>query len=106
MHAYPIPPLELTMALQPVAQRALLAAFNSPGHRLRRAAGGFVGAPAKVRTSGPLEMPAFTRRAVNWLDNAGLVTFDDPEFPSCVTLNERGLAEARRLLEPASKVVR
>nr|WP_308006535.1 hypothetical protein [Xanthomonas albilineans] len=94
------------MTLQPVAQRALLAAFNSPGYRLRRAAGGFVGAPPKVHTSGLLEVPAFTRRAVNWLDNAGLVTFDDPEFPSCVALNARGVAEAQKLLASLSKVVR
>lgn len=86
------------MHLQPVARRALLAAHASQGRALRRTKGGFTAVPAQIHSSGPLQVEGFTRRAINWLDNAGLVTFDDPEFPQVVTLNARGIAEAEQLL--------
>ena len=86
------------MHLQPVARRALLAAHASQGRALRRTCGGFVAVPAAIQTSGPVEVEGFTRRAIDWLDDAGLVSFDDPEFPSLVTLNARGIAEAEQLL--------
>ncbi len=86
------------MQLQPVARRALLAAHASQGRALRRTRGGFAAVPAEIQTSGTLQVEGFTRRAINWLDNAGLVSFDDREFPSVVTLNARGIAEAEQLL--------
>ncbi|MBD9368824.1 hypothetical protein [Xanthomonas sp. XNM01] len=85
------------MHLQPVVRRALLAAHASQGHTLRRTRGGFAGLPAQVRTSAPVQVETFTRRAVNWLREAALAEFDSPTFPSAVTLNARGVAEAERL---------
>jgi hypothetical protein len=93
------------MNLQPIAQRALLAAFRSPGHALRRARGGFATPLADIKTSGSTDVQVFTRRAVNWLDNAGLVDFDDPQHPSVVRLNARGERYAEQLLAQ-SKAVR
>ncbi|MFC6351269.1 hypothetical protein H7691_06550 [Stenotrophomonas sp. CW117] len=93
------------MHLQPVAQRALLAAFASQGHTLRRTRGGFVSTPAQVTTSTAVTVEAFTRRAVNWLDNANLVTFDDPTFPRAVTLTARGISMAQQLIAARTKAV-
>ena len=93
------------MHLQPIAQRALLAAFHSPGHALRRARGGFTTPPAEIRTSGTTNVQVFTRRAVNWLDNAGLVEFDHPQYPSVVRLNARGERYAQQLLATGGKAV-
>ena len=53
--------------LKPVARRALLAAFASQGHTLRRTRGGFVSTPAQVKTSTAVQVEVFTRRAINWL---------------------------------------
>ncbi|MGV8959232.1 MAG: hypothetical protein ACOH1V_02435 [Stenotrophomonas sp.] len=90
--------------LQPVAKRALLAAHAAQGRTLRRTRGGFAGLPAQITTSSSAQIETFTRRAINWLDNAGLVAFDDPDFPSAVTLNPRGIAHAQQLLaEQAAK---
>jgi hypothetical protein len=86
------------MHLQPVARRALLAAYHSPGHALHRTRGGYTAMPREIRTSGTAQVEVFTRRAVNWLDNAGLVNFDDPDFPSRIELNTRGQATAEQLL--------
>lgn len=88
----------MSLSLQPVAKRALLAAHGAQGQTLQRTRGGFVGMPAQIKTSTTVPVEVFTRRAVNWLDNAGLVTFNDPQFPSRVTLNERGVAHANTLL--------
>lgn len=86
------------MPLQPVAQRALLAAFAAQGLTLRRTRGGYAGLPAQITTSTTHTVEVFTRRAINWLDNAALITLDDPDFPSTVTLNTRGVAMAQQLL--------
>lgn len=59
------------MHLQPVARRALLAAHASQGRALRRTKGGFTAVPAQIQSSGPLQVEGFTRRAINWLANAG-----------------------------------
>ncbi len=74
--------------LQPKAQAALLAAHAAPDKTLRRVRGGYAVAGGE----------AYTRRVINWLDNAALVTFDDPDFPHAVTLNHRGIAHAQQLL--------
>jgi len=94
------------MDLQPIARRALLAAFQSSGHALRRARGGFATAPADIKTSGTASIEVFTRRAVNWLDNAGLVDFDDPRYPSVVRLNARGERYAQELIADQRQAVR
>ncbi|WP_115528085.1 hypothetical protein [Xanthomonas arboricola] len=93
------------MHLQPKAQAALKAAYGAQGRPLRRTRGGFAAMPAQVQTSGPVQIQAFTRRCVNWLDEAGLVQFDDPQFPNVITLNPRGIAYAEQLLrdEPAAR---
>ncbi|WP_115584477.1 hypothetical protein [Xanthomonas dyei] len=93
------------MHLQPKAQAALKAAYGAQGRTLRRTRGGFAAMPAQVQTSGPVQIQAFTRRCVNWLDEAGLVQFDDPQFPNVITLNPRGIAYAEQLLrdEPAAR---
>lgn len=86
------------MHLQPKAIAALLAAYASQGKRLHRTRGGFAGLPAEIKTSGAVTTQVFTRRVINWLDDAYLVTFDDPDFPHTVTLNARGIAHAEQLL--------
>ncbi|NIJ91909.1 hypothetical protein FHT12_000567 [Xanthomonas campestris] len=93
------------MHLQPKAQAALKAAYTAQGRTLRRTRGGFAAMPAQVQTSGPVQIQAFTRRCINWLDNAGLVQLDDPQFPNTITLNQRGVAYAEQLLrdEPAAR---
>lgn len=90
------------MHLQPVARRALLAAYRSPGRSLRRIRGGFTALPAEVRTSGPVQTEVFTRRCVNWLDEAGLVSFDHRDCPSQVTVNARGAAYAQQMIAEQS----
>lgn len=90
------------MHLQPKAQAALKAAYGAQGRTLRRTRGGFAAMPAQVQTSGPVQIQAFTRRCINWLDEAGLVQFDDPQFPNVITLNPRGIAYAEQLLRNES----
>lgn len=85
------------MTLQPMMRDALLAAINTPNHSLRRGPGGFLALGTPIRKSGAVSVPAFTRRTVNRLDNAGLVTFDDPDFPSCVTLTQAGIDAAKQI---------
>lgn len=92
--------------MQPMMRAALLAAYNTPTRTLRRGPGGFIAFSEKPRTSGPVMAQSFTRRTINRLDNAGLVTLDDPMFPTTVELNERGVAEAERLVaESKAKAV-
>lgn len=85
------------MQLQPMMRAALVAALETPTRTLRRGPGGFIAIGEPIRKSGPVQYQAFTRRTVNRLDEAGLVTLDDPQFPTTVALNERGVAEAQRL---------
>ncbi|CDF62087.1 MULTISPECIES: hypothetical protein [Xanthomonas] len=61
--------------------------------------------PAQVQTSGPAQIQAFTRRCISWLDEAGLVQFDDLRFQDVITLNPRGIPYAKQLLrdEPAAR---
>ncbi|KAF1697965.1 hypothetical protein CSC62_07405 [Pseudoxanthomonas jiangsuensis] len=80
---------------------ALVAAYNTPTRTLRRGPGGYVAFGTPIRQSGPATCQAFTRRTVNRLDEAGLVTLDDPMFPTTVALNERGVAEAAQLVATA-----
>lgn len=86
------------MHLQPMMRAALLAAYNTPTRSLRRGPGGYIAISGTIRTSGPVQYQAYTRRTVNRLDEAGLVMFDDPRFPTTVVLNARGMAEAEQLL--------
>lgn len=81
------------MHLKPIVREALLAAFQSPDHALRRTRAGFRGASDRV----------FTRRAINWLEESRLADFDHRDFPSVVTLNSRGLAQAQELTAPVSQ---
>lgn len=87
------------MNLQPMMRAALVAALNTPTRSLKRGPGGYVAISGPIRQSGPVQYQAFTRRTVNRLDEAGLVSLDDPEFPTTVTLNERGVAEAKQLVD-------
>lgn len=81
----------------PTVRAALLAALDTPTHSLRRGCGGFIATGAPIRQSAPRMMPAFTRRVVNWLERDGLAEFDDPDFPSNVTLTADGIAAAQEL---------
>lgn len=89
------------MELQPLMRAALLAAHATPTRSLKRGPGGYIAHTATIRRSGPVQCQAFTRRTVNRLDNAGLVDLDDPVFPTTVTLNARGIAEAEQLVAAA-----
>ncbi|HCT28889.1 hypothetical protein [Stenotrophomonas indicatrix] len=79
--------------LKPKEKAALIAAYGAPNFTLRRTAFGF--AP----TNHPEKV--FTRRLINWLHERVLVRFDDRDLPRAVTLTERGLAEARALVDTA-----
>jgi hypothetical protein len=81
------------MHLKPIVREALLAAFQSRNHALRRTRAGFAGSTDRV----------FTRRAINWLEETRLADFDHRDFPSVVTLNARGVAEAQQLTAPAAQ---
>ncbi|QHG87968.1 hypothetical protein ACCQ13_14880 [Xanthomonas sp. NCPPB 1638] len=81
------------MHLKPIVREALLAAFQSPDHALRRTRAGFRGATDR----------AFTRRAINWLEESRLADFDHRDFPSVVTLNARGIAHAQQLTAPVAQ---
>ncbi len=83
--------------LQPKMRAALVAAYRTPSHTLRRGCGGFVAMGTPIRTSGPILFQAFTRRTINRLDAAGLVQLDQPEFPSTVTLTSEGMRVATQL---------
>lgn len=87
----------------PVVRAALLAALASPGHALVRGCGGYIALTSKVTTSGKATFPAFTRRAMNWLERDGLADFDEPEFPRRVTLTQQGVAAAQRLRDESTK---
>lgn len=86
------------MHLQPMMRAALLAAYATPSRTLKRGPGGYVAFGSTIRKSGTVQCEAFTRRTVNRLDDAGLVTLDDPQFPTTVALNARGVAEAEQLI--------
>ena len=79
--------------LSPVERDALLTAFAAPEHTLRRTRDGFVSPTAPTRR--------FTRRCINWLDNRALVTFDDPQLPRLVRLNDAGVRQAQTLIDQA-----
>jgi hypothetical protein len=89
--------------LQPKMRDALLAAYRTPSRSLRRACGGYIATGAPIRTSGPVLYQAFTIRTLNRLENAGLVAYDTPEFPTCITLTDAGVREANELAKADSK---
>lgn len=84
---------------KPVVRAALLAALDVPSKQLRRAKGGYFAFGAPITKSGATTVQAFTRRAMNWLERDGLVAFDEPEYPSIVTLTDKGVAAAQQLKE-------
>lgn len=86
------------MYLQPLAKQALLGAHAAQGMRLHKTRGGFAGIPAQVTTSSRVNTQVFTIRPIRWLDEACLVSLDDPLFPKVATLNARGVAAAQELL--------
>lgn len=81
------------MPLKPIVREALLAAYQTPDHTLRRTSEGFRGAAGR----------AFTRRAINWLEESNLADFDQRDFPSTITLNPRGIAQAQQLIAPLAQ---
>ncbi len=90
--------------LQPKMRDALLAAIATPSHTLQRGCGGYIAIGAStVKTSGPKLFQAFTRRTVNRLLDAGLVTFDEPEFPTRITLTDSGIQSAQQLAQAGTK---
>lgn len=89
--------------LQPKMRDALLAAYRTPSRSLRRACGGYIATGAPIRTSGPVLYQAFTIRTLNRLENAGLVAYDTPEFPTCITLTDAGVREASELVQAGGK---
>ena len=94
------------MELQPMMRAAIIAAYNTPSRALKRGPGGYIAFDSTIRTSGPVQYQAFTRRTVNRLSDAGLVTLDHPMFPTTITLNERGVAEAQQLVDAAQAKAR
>lgn len=68
---------------------ALLLALRAPGHRLIRCSKGF---------REPGNWPVVTRRTANAVVNANLGDFNDRTLPSALTLNAKGVEEAKRHL--------
>lgn len=90
--------------LQSKMRDALLAAIATPSHTLQRGCGGYIALGAStVKHSGPKLFQAFTRRTVNRLLDAGLVTFDEPEFPTRITLTDAGVRSAQQLAQAGAK---
>ncbi|WP_027489355.1 hypothetical protein [Rhodanobacter sp. OR92] len=77
-------------AYTPTVRAALMAALNTPAHTLRRTRGGFV-------SSKPTQVAPISRRCANQLERDGLFEFDNPGFPSAMTLTREGLDAARLL---------
>lgn len=92
--------------IPPLQRQALLAAFAAPTHTLRRMRGGYVALDADVRTSGAATAHVFTNRLMNMLWRNNLVDFDQPDFPTTVTLNARGKAAAEQLRENRQSMAR
>lgn len=77
-------------AYTPTVRAALMAALNTPAHTLRRTRGGFV-------SSRPIQAAPISRRCANQLERDGLFEFDNPAFPSAITLTREGLEAAQQL---------
>lgn len=92
-----------TAHVTPLERSALLAAYQSPGHTLRRMGNGFIAAPARRATSGPLAAHNVTKRMALRLERDQLVRLDDPHCPSAMTLTESGRALAQQLLVAANE---
>lgn len=75
-------------AYTPTIRAALLAAFNTPTHTLKRTRDGFIS---------PRSVAPVSRRCANGLEREGLFAFDNPVCPSAITLTEEGLEAARQL---------
>jgi hypothetical protein len=93
--------MRTTQTVQPKMRAALLAAFGTPSHTLRRGGGGFLASPATVRTSGSVQVEAVSRRVANWLSEEGLAEYDNPACPSCITLTRAGVETAQQLIDEA-----
>ncbi|GAB3305786.1 hypothetical protein [Luteimonas notoginsengisoli] len=89
--------------IPPLQREALLAALQSPTHTLRRMRGGYVALGADVRTSGTATAHTVTRRMALRLEREGLVDFDDPDYPTVITLNAHGVALAEQLRSQPTK---
>ena len=87
----------LTPHVPPLQRAALLAALDSFMHTLRRMRGGYVALGASVRTSGPAVAHTVTRRMALRLEREGLARFDEPDFPTAVTLTPDGVVLAEQL---------
>lgn len=72
----------------PAVRAALLAALHSPDNTLHRTRGGFAAFDSKA---------VVTRRTANALEIAGLVEFDQRDFPSKIALTPIGVTHARML---------
>lgn len=81
----------------PQQRAALLAALESPTHTLRRMRGMYVALPAVTRTSGTTEAHAVSMRMAMRLEREGLAKFDEPDFPTAVTLTPDGVVLAEQL---------
>lgn len=86
-----------TTDLTPLQRDALLAMHQAPTHALVRQ-GRMYGAPGAHRaTSGTAQVRLFTKRLVRMLERAALVDFDEPDFPTRVTLSPTGEQLAAQL---------
>lgn len=83
--------------LKPLQRAALLEALRSPTHSLVRHGKQFIAHLPRESTSGIKKVQSFTYRLVRMLERDWLADFDEPEFPSRVTLNAHGLSLAKQL---------
>ena len=79
--------------LKPLQRQALPHMLDAPAHALVRCKGGYTTAEAS-----PEARPVFTIRTVNALQADGLVDFDQPMFPTCITLSTAGVKLAEQLV--------
>lgn len=82
----------------PTLRACLMAMHHAPDNALVRVRGGF----RAVRSHNG-HWPVFTLRAVRMLDRDLLVEFDNPAFPTIVTLTTRGVGLAAALAKRYEK---
>ncbi|GAB3755049.1 hypothetical protein [Lysobacter olei] len=82
----------MSTPLTPKYREALCLAINAPGGELVRVRGGF-------GRKGQPEAGVVTSRMANTLECDGLVAFDQPMFPTAISLTAKGVAAAEQLVD-------
>lgn len=87
--------------LKPLQRQALREMLHSPTHALVRLGGSYIAQHPRESTSGLKQVQSFTYRLVRMLERDYLADFDEPEFPTRVTLTALGESLAAQLVSGA-----